>query len=97
MNIRELINIVEGDVIPFSRPLKKTKDSLRDFMSDTRPIEQKYQVGDVLQHVSSKEIVEVLDKEDSPVDPILTVKIRSNGTKGRFFASEFDPAPLDHW
>lgn len=73
-------------------PLK----SLGAFLGDHRPIEQKYQVGDTLKHIRTGQIVDVVSASEAP-RPILTVRVRTTGREGVFYADEFDPAPVEHW
>lgn len=96
--------VTEGEVVPFPRrPTNDNRDmgdavrSLRAFLSDPSPVEDKYQAGDVLVHRNSGEIVDVLDTDGEGRSRTLTVKARSTGKTSRWFADEFDPAPVSEW
>ncbi len=109
MRYHEILNehrFFEGEVVRFPKPSRRATDnndicnaakSLRDFLSDPRPVHQRYQPGDVLRSRKIGEIVDVDEIVQSGDDPILAVTVRSNGHKTRFFASDLYPAPIEFW
>lgn len=109
-DMKSLIRIVEGDVVPFSKAPARMIDAhddngmvdsmrrLRSFMNDERRTSQLYDVGDALQHRGSGELVDVVSVEDGESDdPILVVDVRSNGKRAKFYASDLEPASVEDW